>query len=171
MALKKIVRKELKIGGGLKTMAKLDPDAIKKRREMAKALDFVPPAGSDALADITEDLSPEAETEEIIAKLDSALNPEKQAALKADLDRQKDAYKNQGATDYYFVAVFADSTAASAFLKAANYGNPDAVFVDGHLLAGALNIDLPKPEFKLQKIRPPVRNLEQLVTAFPKTPE
>lgn len=173
MALKKI---ELKIkkteGGGLK---KIDMNALAKRREGAKALDFVG-REQDVLADMPDDLLPEQENAERMKRLDVALNGEKPATggstnnstMKADLKRQGEAYKNQAAVDYYKVICFADGDAAEEFLKRVGYPEPGNIFIDGHILAGNLNIELPKPKFKLQKIRPPVRNLERLVTAFPK---
>ncbi|WP_439398676.1 hypothetical protein ACRQ5Q_15045 [Bradyrhizobium sp. PMVTL-01] len=167
MALKRIERPGLKGPGG--PLKKIDRDGLERRRAMNKALDFVQGETQDVLAKIDEDATPEEQTAEVIGKLDAALNPEKQAQIKADLKRQKDAYVNQGANDYYCVVVFAEGAAVTEFLRKAGYGDTSATYVDGHVLAQGLKIDLPKPQFKLQKIRPPVRNLERLVTAFPKT--
>jgi hypothetical protein len=170
MPLKKITLGIKKTeGGGLK---KIDMGAIARRREAARALDFVP-SGEDALAGMPEDLGPEAEEAERLRRMDAALNGEKPvtdgSTIKADLKRQGEAHKNQGANDYYFTVVFADGKAATEFLKRTGYPNSDAAFVDGYMLAEALGISgLPRPEFKLQKIRPPQRTLERLVTAFPK---
>ncbi|SHG90904.1 hypothetical protein [Bradyrhizobium erythrophlei] len=169
MALKKITIGIKKTeGGGLK---KIDMASIAKRREAAKALDFVGD-GEDALADMPEDLKPEEEEAERLKRLDTALNGEKPvtdgSTIKADLKRQNEAHKNQGANDYYFVVVFADGDAATEMLKKTGYPNPDAEFVDGYILAQCLGHELPRPKFKLQKIRPPQRTLERLVTAFPK---
>jgi hypothetical protein len=88
--------------------------------------------------------------------------------MKSDLKRQNRAHQEQQRVDYYKVLVFSDGDAADELLKRIGYHDPQMTFIDGHLLAGLLNIDLPKPKFRLQTIRPPVRNLERLVTAFPK---
>jgi len=169
MPLKKFESKIKKIeGGGLK---KFDPKALAKRREAAKALDFIP-AEDDALADMPDDLLPEQENAARMEMLDAALNGEKPvtdgSTIKADLKRQGDAHKNQGRTDYYCVICFAEGEAVTEFLTRVGYPEPDATFIDGHILAGVLNIELPKPQYKLQKIRPPQRTLARLVTAFPK---
>jgi hypothetical protein len=168
MPLKKLETKIKKTeGGGLK---KIDMAAIAKRREAAKALDFIE-GEENVLADMPDDLNPEEENAERMRLLDVALNGEKPAGdgstIKADLKRQGEAFKNQGKTDYFFVVVFADSDAATEMLKKMGYPDTDANFVDGYLLASSLGYDLPKPKFKLQKIRPPQRTLQRLVTAFP----
>ncbi|WP_024517053.1 hypothetical protein [Bradyrhizobium sp. Tv2a-2] len=168
MALKKIERAPLKgAGGGLK---KIDRGGIEKMRAAARALDFVE-RQDDVLDDMPDDLSPEEENAEQMRRLDVALNGDKAttngSTIKADLKRQSDAFKNQGSGDYYCVICFVDNEAVTSFLKQAEYPEEDAVFIDGYLLAKGLGFELPKPNFKLQKIRPPVRNLERLVTAFP----
>lgn len=175
MALKKLnIGIKKREGGGLR---KLDPNALKNRREAAKALDFVPAVRDDVLAEIDDEmLNPEEANAARMAALDGALNGDKaedkvetnNSTIKADLKRQRDAYANQGKTDYYCVICFADGDAVQAFLKATNYPDADAVFVDGHILAGRLGIELPKPKFQLQKIRPPQKSLSRMVTAFPK---
>ena len=170
MPLKKFEPKLKRPGeGGLK---KIDMGAIARRREAAKALDFVEPVREDVLADIPDDLAPEEANAERMRRLDAALNGEKPATdgstIKADLKRQGEAFKNQGAADYYRVICFADGESAIEFLKKIGYPAPDDRYIDGHFLAGNLNIELPKPKFQLQKIRPPQRTLSRLVTAFPK---
>jgi hypothetical protein len=160
-------------GGGLK---KIDITGLAMRREAAKALDFINDREPDVLADMPEDLLPEQENVERLKRLEVAIIGEKpvtdgstnSSTIKADLKRQGDAYKNQGAVDYYRVICFADGDAADEFFKRVGYPSPDDRFIDGHILAGNLNIELPKPKFKLQKIRPPQRTLSRLVTAFPK---
>jgi prepilin-type processing-associated H-X9-DG protein len=169
MALKKIERSgPLKSAGGLK---KLEGGGIAKQRMLNRALDFVGDA-PDVLADVEEGDSPEATHGAIIDRLDHALNDQPSerdaSTIKADLKRQGDAYKNQGLCDYYVVVCFADGDATTEFLKKLGYPDPNAVFVDGHVLASLANIELPKPKFRLQHIRPPQKNLERLVTAFPK---
>ena len=75
MALKKLAVKIKKAegGGGLK---KIDMGALSKRREAAKALDFVG-REQDVLADMSDDLKPEEENAERMRQLDEALNGEK----------------------------------------------------------------------------------------------
>jgi hypothetical protein len=162
MALKRIERKPLKVSGGLKEM---EVGGIAKRRLLNSALDFVQNE-EDVLADLPEDLSPEEAHVARMERLDDALN--QKTTIKADLKRQGEAHKEQGRTDYHFVVCFADNEAATEFLRKLGYPQADAIFVDGHVLAGLLNIELPKPKFRLQAIRPPQRNLARLVTAFPK---
>jgi hypothetical protein len=106
MPLKKITTGIKKTeGGGLR---KLDMGALAKRREAAKALDFVA-RETDALADMPDDLNPEEENAECLKRLDTALNGEKPvtdgSTIKADLKRQRDAFNHQGAVDYYRVCV------------------------------------------------------------------
>jgi hypothetical protein len=157
-------------GGGLK---RLDPNAMKKRREAAKALDFVPNVREDVIADVDDEaLTPEEANAERMELLDDALNGNKPvtdgSTIKADLKRQRDAYANQGKTDYYGVICFADGDALTEFLKKVDYPDPEATFIDGYILAARLGIELPRPKFQLQKIRPPVKSLAGMVTAFPK---
>ncbi|UGY15136.1 hypothetical protein HAP48_0042530 [Bradyrhizobium septentrionale] len=182
MALKKLNLsiKKKEGGGGLR---KLDPDAMKKRREAAKALDFVPNE-ADVLADMPEGLSPEDEHLERMRRLGDAFGDipagdaspadeeskeldAKGKGMKADLARQQNANAQQDTADYYICVVFADGASATEFIKRTNYPVPDSSFIDGHLLASALGFELPKPKIRLQKIRPPQRTLARLVTAFP----
>lgn len=176
MALKKLnlgIKK--REGGGLR---KLDPDRMKKRREAAKALDFVE-RQTDPIGDMPEDLDPERENEERVARLDLVLNGKVPASaepaegddaqatsMKADLKRQGQAYAEQGKTDYYRVIVFADGASAEAFMAKVGYFDKELTYIDGHILANALGFDLPKPKLRLQKIRPPQKSYERLVTAF-----
>jgi hypothetical protein len=162
MALKKIARKPLKESGGLK---KIEAGGIAKRRLLNSALDFVQ-SEADVLADLPEDISPEEAHVQRMERLDEALN--QKSTIKDDLKRQGDAHKALSRADYHFVVCFADNDAATEFLRKLGYPQTDAIFVDGHVLAGLLNIELPKPKFRLQQIRPPQRNLARLVTAFPK---
>ncbi|UGY23741.1 hypothetical protein HU675_0038310 [Bradyrhizobium septentrionale] len=176
MALKKLtlgIKK--REGGGLR---KLDPNAMKKRREAAKALDFVE-RQTDPIGEIPEELDPEQENEERIARLDLVLNgkvpPSAEPAegddaqtstMKADLKRQGKAYEEQGKTDYYKVIVFADGASAEAFMEKIGYFDKELTYIDGHILAESMGFDLPKPKVRLQKSRPPQKSYERLVTAF-----
>jgi hypothetical protein len=130
----------------------------------------------DVLADVPGDLSPEEAHVERMKRLDTALNNKGEAetdgegknTLRKDLERQRLAHKEQSKVDYHFVVCFADGDAATTFLQKVGYPDASAIFVDGHVLAGLLKIELPKPKFRLQQVRPPQRNLARLVTAFPK---
>ena len=119
MPLKKISAGIKKPEGG--SLKKIDAASLAKRREAAKALDFVSGREPDVLADMPDDLAPEADNVERMRRLDVALNGEKAATdgstMKADLKRQGEAFKNQGAIDYYRVICFADGGAAAEFLK------------------------------------------------------
>ncbi len=171
MALKKVERKPLKQAGGLKKMG--DGGGIAQRRLINSALDFVPDE-DDVIGDLPEDLSHEQAHLERMARLEAAMAPDQAATgnpssmMKADLNRQRAAHDSQKMADYYCVVCFADGDAVSEFLRKVKYPDPDVTFVDGHVLASLLNIELPKPKFRLQKIRPPQKTLARLVTEFPK---
>lgn len=170
MALKKVDRGgPLKTSGGLK---KLDSGGIARQRMLNRALDFVPDMRDDVLADMPDGLDPEAEHAERMGRLDAAMNPPKQVkfdqTMSNAIKNEQRHYKLQNVSDYYFVAVFADGAAVSKFLQKLGYPDADATFVDGHVLASLLNIELPKPDYRLQQVRPPQKQFSRLVTAFPK---
>lgn len=169
MPLKKIERKPLQTSErGLKA---LPSGGIKRQQMLNSALDFVDDRQADVLAGVkTEDLS-EADHRGVIEKLDAALNPPAHGKYRrADIAKsmgQHQSQADQHATDHYCVLCFAEGDSVTAFLQRVGYPDPSATYIDGHVLAELLNIEMPKPKFRLPKIRPAQRTLARLVTAFP----
>ena len=84
------------------------------------------------------------------------------ARMKAEKFRRDETTR----TDYFAVVVFEHGSQRHEFFKKCGYREADAEFVDGMLLAQAMNIELPPTPFKLKKLRPADRSLRHLVTTL-----
>ena len=96
---------------------------------------------------------------------EASINNEVKAVKTAIGERLKiDAARKKLATaaDDYFVVAFESGTQATAFLRALNYPDLTAAFIDGTILADHLKIELPKAE----KIRPLKTTHDRSLTAL-----
>lgn len=142
-----------KMGGP--TMKRLDTSM---RLGMKPSLGFIAPA-----ADPIGPADPEATSEQKEnAAMSDVLRGFKERA-KAEAIRFAETTR----TDYYLCVVFEHGDQANAFLRGAEMPDQNSMFIDGTILAKALNIELPKSPFKLRALKSPDRSLNSLVTAIP----
>jgi hypothetical protein len=94
--------------------------------------------------------------------------PTREAKLKTELDEvgkafraqakgEKERYEEAGYGANYVVMVFPDAQQTNAFMEAIGYPDPEAMFVDGTLVADLLGWELPATE-QVVKRNPSVHN-------------
>lgn len=148
----------MKMTRTMKPTAPMKTMTMQRRLGMRPALAFLDPSG-DPIRPADPDATPEAQEN---AAMSDVLRGFKERA-KAEALRFAETTR----TDYYFCVVFEHGDQANAFLRAAGYPDQTTMFVDGTMLAKALDIELPPSPFKLRTLRPADRSLNGLVTAIP----
>jgi hypothetical protein len=138
--------------GGMKRL-----DSVRKLG-MRPALGFIGPA-PDPITSADPDAPPEVQEN---AAMSDVLRGFKERA-KAEAIRFAETTR----TDYYFCVVFEHGDQANAFLRKCGMPDQEGMFIDGTMLAKALDIELPPSPFKLRALRSPDRSLNALVTAIP----
>lgn len=123
-------------------LIRLKSSSSKITRTFGRPLSFVPKA-----------LDPCRNLPEIEGKAEDQIREEVEAIKIGMVERMKqDAQRKKLAVagDDYFTVAFESGEQAMAFLKAVGYPWPGEAFIDGTILAKAMNIALPKA----QKIHP-----------------
>jgi hypothetical protein len=142
-----------------RTLQPIDREAMKARMMKRPKLGFIVKE-PNPLQGMPRDLPAEEQFQEVTKRLEGGLS----AAMK----KQAEQFDSEGRSDYYAVLCFEQGEQLDAFLKGLKYPEPDAVYIDGPLLARCAGIPIPEPEFRLKPLRAPDKSLARLVTVTPK---